>query len=277
MLSVIVIVGWPLVWIAFRPAAPVVAPVTKPITDIQPPPPPDTSAAFDAIQDKTTLTFRDNAAYSELLARVRETPPAQLAAQCRRDVPYTELWERPGRYRGVPIHLDGTARRALVHDELNPSLAPSGKLYEVHVFTYDSQNNPYILSFEKPPEGFPGGQDISERVAFDGYFFKLLAYQAGDRLRAAPLLVGRLYWTPPALADDPSRRTLLWTIGGVSLITLYALARWAFHIKRILKPASHRPSVATPSEAIEPEVLTHWLEHAEDGADDPEEERYDTT
>jgi hypothetical protein len=267
VLLAIVLVGWPLLWLNLRPAAPSVAPPVA-IAAVKPLPPPDNSAAFAAIQDKTTLNFRENAAYSTLLTRVRETPAAQLAAQSRRDVPYTELWERPQRYRGVPIHLVGTARRSLVHDELNPELAPSGKLYETYVYTYESQNNPYVLVFEEPPPGFPGGLDITERVAFDGYFFKLLAYQAGDRLRAAPVLVGRLYWKPPQTEDagDPTRRTLRWAVGGLSLLTFYALLRWVFHFRRRrTAPATRRPTIAAASEMIEPEVLSQWLEQTENG------------
>ena len=273
VLFAIVAVGWPLVWWKMRPIARAVAPPV-PIAAAKPLPPPDSSPTYASIQDKTTPSFRDNAAYSMLLTRARETPPAELAAQSRADVPYTELWERPERYRGLPIHLSGTARRVLVHDELNPALAPSSKIYEAYVFTLESQHNPYILVFEEPPPGLPGGLDIQEKVSFDGYFLKLLAYQAGDRLRAAPMLVGRLHWTPPPPEDFDSaiNNTLTWTMGGLSLLTLYALIRWALHLRRMMKPAALRRTIVAPPESIEPEVLSQWLERAETEADEPDDE-----
>ena len=58
--------------------------------------------------------------------------------------------------------------------------------------------------FEDVPEGFPAGGDVSERVVFNGYFLKLMSYQAGDVPRAAPLLIGRLGWSPSAPASENS-------------------------------------------------------------------------
>ena len=58
--------------------------------------------------------------------------------------------------------------------------------------------------FEDPPAGFPIGANVSERVVFNGYFLKLMKYQAGDTTRGAPLLVGRIGWQP---SEPRSRRT----------------------------------------------------------------------
>ena len=58
------------------------------------------------------MSFRDNAAYAYLLEKARERTAAELARESRRDVFLTHLWERPEHYRGVPVHLLGTALRS---------------------------------------------------------------------------------------------------------------------------------------------------------------------
>ncbi len=104
----------------------------------------------------------------------------------------------------MPVHLEGTALRVLTY-EVNPGLAPTGRIYEAWVYADENRLVPYVLAFDEPPPGLVVGPDLYLKVRFDGYFFKLLGYQAGDKLRAAPLLVGRLVVeaAPPAA---PRRR-----------------------------------------------------------------------
>ncbi len=45
---------------------------------------------------------------------------------------------------------------------------------------------PYVCVFEDAPEGFPIGPNVSERVVFNGYFLKIMKYQAADVARGAP-------------------------------------------------------------------------------------------
>jgi len=275
VLAGIVAVGWPVaIFLATRPPAP--EPVRQRAAEAEVAPPED-SLEFRAVEDRTRLTFKENAAYAELLDRARRTPAAKLAAKSARHVMFGQLWERPERYRGVPIHVDGTALRVMAHDELNRQLAPKGKLYEAWVVTSDSQNNPLVLVFEDPPPGFPLGDKLSERVAFDGYFLKLLAYQAGDLARAAPMLVGRLQWLryPQFEERDWSREIVYWLFGGLTLLTLFALVRWWPNLNQRLGGATRSlPSLATRhSEEISPQDLTRWLNEseAEAAGDEPEE------
>lgn len=272
LLLAIVVVGWPLVVLYANRSAP---PAKRPraVAETPVPPPADTSDAFTGIQDKTEMSFRDYAAYAALLKRARQASPRELAAKSYRDLPYSELWDRPQRYRGVLLHVEGTARRVLVHQEVDKALAPKGKLYEAYVFNRESQNFPYILIFEEPPPGFPGGLDISERVSFDGYFLKLLAYLAKDVPRAAPMLVGRLTWIPHVDETEGAAGTdtRIWLYAGLGLMTAYAAFRWLFHMRRRFfggSLASRRGSVGKPSETIEPEALSNWIEQV---GEEPEE------
>ena len=114
---------------------------------------PDTSPEFAGLRDKTPLSFRDTAAYATLLERARGVSADALAAQARRDLLFTHLWERPEKYRGVPVHLLGTARRVLSYES---KLSRTGRLYEAWIFTPESQNHPYVCVFEDSARGLPG-------------------------------------------------------------------------------------------------------------------------
>jgi hypothetical protein len=220
---------------------------------------PDTSFEFESVTDKTPLGLRDNAAYAVLLGRARAIPAPALAAQSRRDVLLTHLWDRPTHYRGVPIHLLGTARRVLRYES---KLSRTGWLYEAWIFTPESPRVPFVCVLEQPPAGFPLGLDVSERVVFDGYFLKLMRYQAGDVARAAPLLIGRLGWSPHPDDDGGSSRSpVFWMTVAIGVMFVISLIRWIVQLRRSFAPKP-KPSLLRnpPAEEIAPEALAQWLE-----------------
>jgi len=257
VLAVIMIAGWLYVWSYLQART---EPVDPPPAAGLPPSPivSDPSPEFAGLRDKTPLSFRDTAAYATLLARARGFDADALAAQARRDLLFTHLWERPERYRGVPVHLLGTARRVLSYES---KLSPTGRLHEAWIFTPESQNHPYVCIFEDVPKGFPAGADVSERVVFNGYFLKLMSYQAGDVPRAAPLLVGRLGWSPSApTSANSGRGQLFWMVLALGLMFLVSFSRWLWQMLRWLSPRPRQAaSVGRPAEEIAPEALSDWL------------------
>jgi len=275
VLVAVVVAGWPMFVLFARQAdqAPPPEPPTVPAT--LPPVVADPGIEFQALRDRTPMSFRDNAAYSLLLKRARETSDKALAAAARRDLLYTHLWERPERYRGVPVHLEGTALRVLNY-EVNPELAPKGRVYEAWVYSDENRAFPYALIFEDPPAGLVLGPDVHIRVTFDGYFLKLLGYRAGDKGRGAPLLVGRLHATPAQPAPPPPMvevRDLFrgngfaWLFG---LLFTYILIRAVFQVRRALAPrraaAAHR---SLAKDEIAPEELADWLQSLPDEGEEP--------
>ncbi len=227
----------------------------------------DTGVEFQALVDKAPMQGRENAAYGLLLERARQIPPKELAAQSRRDLLFTHLWERPERYRGVPVHIEGTALRVLSY-EVNPALAPSGRIYEAWVYSDENRAFPYVLAFDEPPPGLVVGSDLYLKVNFDGYFLKLLGYRAGDKWRAAPMLVGRVHLkAAPAPAPAPMVELREFSSRNGYLIVFvllfgYILIRGAVQIRRALVPTRRSVPLPTrnlsPSE-IEPENLSKWL------------------
>ncbi|WP_435006796.1 hypothetical protein P12x_004273 [Tundrisphaera lichenicola] len=270
LLLAIIVVGAPILVRFARPGVNHVAPVPprlqaaslKPVV-------PEQGVEFQAITDKSPVQGRESAAYAELLRRARQTPSSELATAARKDILYTHLWERPERYRGVPIHIEGTAKRILTY-EVNPELAPSGRLFEAWVYSDENRVVPYVLIFADPPKDLVIGPDLFVRVKFDGYFMKLLRYTASDHARAAPMLVGRLTTIPKA-ADAPAPmvefRNFARRDGFIIVFVLllgYIAIRAFFVIRKALFPG--RPKSARISQDLErsPDEILEWLQNFPD-------------
>lgn len=268
ILAAVAIAGWPMVLLFAqgKTDVPPPAPPTVPVTQLTPVVP-DAGIEFQAVVDRVAMQTRENAAYALLLERARSTPPRDLAAQSRRDLFFTHFWERPERYRGVPVHVEGTALRVLSY-EVNPALAPSGRIYEAWVYPDENRALPYVLAFEAAPPNLVIGSDLHLRVHFDGYFLKILGYRASDKPRGAPMFVGQLTIDAP-LAAPPAPMVELREMskrnGVVILFVMlfgYVLVRVAFQVRRAIKPAGRSIALPqrhlTPSE-ISPSDLSEWL------------------
>lgn len=272
LLAAIVLAGWPMIVRFGRPRADErAAPPPVPAARVEPVVA-DAGVEFQALIDRTPMKFRDNAALALLLRRAREGP----AVAGRTDVLFTHLWERPERYRGVPIHLEGVAKRVLTY-EVNPALAPGGRLYEAWIYSDENTKFPYVVTFEEPPAGLTVGPDLYLRVSVDGFFLKLLRYEAGDTPRAAPLLVGRLHLTPALAAAPPPMVELLNFSRREGFVLVFVLLlvylgfRVLFQVRRALAPSralKARPDL--PEERRADEVVD-WLENlpAEEVEEDP--------
>jgi hypothetical protein len=238
---------------------------------------PDDGVEFQALIDKAPIQTRESAAYATLLERARETPPEKLASEARRDIFFTHLWERPSAYRGVPIHIEGTAKKVLTH-EVGPSMSPKGRLFEVWVYSEENRAFPYVVTIEDAPPGLSIGHELNLRVTIDAYFMKLLGYRAGDHLRAAPMLVGRMHWTPPRPeAPAPMAELREWTKkdGFAILFVLllgYIFIRAFFQVRKALFQTRPRPGYKAPSEGLPPEEVADWLRNLPDEVSEPEEE-----
>jgi hypothetical protein len=267
ILAAVMIAGWALLFGPFRsrpkpvpPSPPVVVEALTPL------PPPDPAPEFQGLQDRYPMTARDNAAYATLLDRVRGLSPSELAAMARRDVRFSQVLENPDRYRGLPIHVEGTVRRVLRQDVAGSKLFRSGVYYEAYLFTADSVNFPWFLVFEEPTKGQPIGDEMFWDVTFDGFFLKLLAYHAADTARFAPVLVGRIAnravggpSAAPVVGGGGSGLNLRWIALFILVLAVYLVLRAALVLRR--RP-TWRPSRGTAgvADTIEPEELSAWLE-----------------
>ena len=251
--------GWGGVWwYARRPAA---MPDDPPAVAAQNPPAVETDHAveFEPVTDRSPISFLDNPGYRLLLDRARGKTPGELAAISRRDVMLTHLWNDPKTYRGVPVHLLGSAMRVLRYPS---KLAKSGWLHEAWIFTPEASKYPYVCVFEDAPEGFPLGSGLSERVVFNGYFLKIMRYQAGDAVRGAPVLVGRIGWDSRAANEKAnSDLTLRLSLIVIAVLFVISMGRWLYQLRRLFIAPSRLP--ARPenpmNETLDPEALNAWL------------------
>jgi len=146
---------------------------------------------FELVTDKSILKPREMDAYWRLMDWSRTVPFDELKQRAKSDVPFTQLWEQPEKYRGKPIKLRLHVRRVLEYDAPeNPSKL--GKVYEAWGWT------------------------------------KVMTYTAFDHNRGAPLLVGRarLISTPVTAVSTRSDSTsiLVFVIAG---IIAAGIAIWA--------------------------------------------------
>jgi hypothetical protein len=145
---------------------------------------------FSAVSDRDGLGAEEMPAYWRLLNWSQAQKFAELASRGRTDVLYTQLWERPTRHRGELLRLRLHVVRVLAH-EAPENKAGLKELYEIWGWTDDSKSFPYVAIVSELPPGLTVGADVRHEVTFAGYFLKLLAYEAFDKSRAAPLLLGR--------------------------------------------------------------------------------------
>ncbi len=149
IMAALMVGGWAYAWNYFQKGA---EPVEPPLVAAGKPEPvvADRSPEFESVTDRTPMSFRDNAAYSLLLDRARALRPDELAAKSRRDILLAHLWETPELYRGVPIHLLGSALRVIRYPS---NLTPKGWLYEASVITPEAPRVPYVCVFEDVRQG----------------------------------------------------------------------------------------------------------------------------
>jgi hypothetical protein len=182
---------------------------------------------------------QEAAAYSETLAAAHRTSPAALARLSRRDLTFAHLFEEPGKYRGVLIHVEGRLRRVRRFDAPKFIEAAHGikVLYEGWLFEPDIYGaNPRCVIFTNLPPTIMVGEDTDHRVAFDGYFFKRYRYKAGDGWRDAPLFIAPtlapLSSSSPTSNSAFSAGTLATSFVGLIVVTAATAAALGWWYRR---------------------------------------------
>ena len=118
------------------------------------------------------------------------------------------------------------------------------------------------------PRACPIGADVSERVVFNGYFLKIMKYQAGDvprgaagarrQARLGAARPGRGRPGAPAARTNPPLFWSLVVLGGFFLISLI---RWIFQLFQFLGDRSRAASRPRRSrEVLSPDELEQWVE-----------------
>jgi len=163
-------------------------------------------------------------------------PAGVFAAAARRDRSFAQLLgPEAARYRGEVVRVEGRLKR--VRDiGPTPGLAADGvaRLYEGWIFSEVYREFSYCVLFTELPAGLGVAESLDHRVAFDGFFFKVYRFEAGDGPRRAPLLIGRSLQLSPAPANSSlwpavAAAPVVIAVVAAALLGGVALALWLRH------------------------------------------------
>jgi hypothetical protein len=187
---------------------------------------------IQAIVDGTEdIQVQEMFAYNRVLNWVWNQTFAQMSRRARKDVAFNKFYQTPDRYRGQLFKFDLDVRMVRDLDEKYKDV----ELFDVWGETEESGVWLYNGVIIGLPKGMPKGRDLSERVSFAGYFFKLQGYQpAGAKPGAkpvkAPLFVGRLIWHP---SEKLHARPADWSWGFFLLaaFVIFLIIRWTLLLR----------------------------------------------
>src|SRR5580700_455523 len=206
---------------------------------------------LEAVSDKTALAPEEMSAYWRCMKWARARSFAEMEHRAARDVAYTRFFEQPEKYRGRLVRLRLHILRILDWDAHENS-AGVKHVYEAWGWT-DQSNALYVCVFSELPAEMKLGEAQHEEGVFVGYFLKDLGYQAFNRNRAAPLLVGRMQRVAsaaPAPLVARSDRGWLWGIALVFVAIGFSAAWLRLKQRR-------RAPVAAPSPTDDTDPAHH--------------------
>jgi hypothetical protein len=226
---------------------------------------------FQAITDGTlTVGPEEQIPYNRLVFWVQNQSFARLWARAKKNLAYTYLYDQADKHRGTLAALDVEIR--MVHRAgKNEHGVP---LNEVWATTKQSGDRLYDLIVVDLPSRIPIDRPIREKARFAGYFLKLQGYhpglsKPGVAPEKAPLLVGRLEWTPSAAATEADNWQE-WFWGGAALAIVAVILAVRFVLGRLRpRAAAPRGILNAPSDAVIP--VDVWLEHS--GFASPDDEK----
>lgn len=169
------------------------------------------------------VTFEEREVYYETLGRLSETPQKLLNEQSQSNLnarwqesrfknnPYAEfpvyvdLFQNPENYHGELVTFRGHVQR-VVKTPAGENDFGISELYEIWMFTEDSQSNPAVIVTPTIPDALPVGDEITDHIKVTGIFFKFYTYNAQDTKRFAPLiLAGNIQLRDPTKSSEEGR------------------------------------------------------------------------
>lgn len=109
---------------------------------------------------------------------------------------YVDLFQNPEEWHGKIVTLRGHIRHSVTYDA-DSAMYDGRPLYELWLFTEDSQHTPAVVLTPELPADFPMDAEIVNQVSVTGCFFKRYVYTGQTERRIAPLiLAGRIQWAP---------------------------------------------------------------------------------
>lgn len=109
---------------------------------------------------------------------------------------FVDVFENPKVWQGKNVTLTGHVRHAVKYDG-DSTMFDGHPLYELWLFTEDSQENPAVIVTPELPDDFPLNADVVNQVSVTGCVFKRYVYTGQTERRIAPMiLAGHVQWAP---------------------------------------------------------------------------------
>lgn len=203
------------------------------------------TAYYQTLHRATQIPYlRQQKAAAKNLADRRNRLPAYRGHPDRRFPVFVDMFRHPEDYRGRLVTLSGYIRELKSY--------PAGEnpyglttLYEMSLFTEDSQTNPAIIVATEKPPGLAEGSSMAKPVSVTGYFFKMYGYQAHDTTRIAPLvLAARFEWSPDRPRVGLSRNAIIAILTTLAVVVLATV--WYFVRDQRTKTLDLLPDDAEP-------------------------------
>jgi hypothetical protein len=124
----------------------------------------------------------EDAVFWQAVAYAAKVPAEVFAAAARgnRQLTFGHLYTEPAKYRGAVVHFEGRLQRL---KRLDPPAHAQRKgvavLYEAWIFLDQPGTHPICVLVPHKPAGLQEGDNLRQRVAVDGYFFKRYQYISG--------------------------------------------------------------------------------------------------
>ena len=198
-------------------------------------------------------------------SRFKEKPFAEFPI-------YVDLFQNPETYHGEVVTLRGHAQR-VVKSPAGDNEFGITDLYEIWMFTDDSQSNPAVIVTPNIPESLPVGDNITDHITVTGIFFKFYTYNAQDTKRFAPLILApAIELRDPTAVSEQSRaedmQYYLFFIGQFVLLLIVAIAIGFFWGK--IGTRRRMQEFQLESVGHEPPVSDHVaLKEHDDSSNDP--------
>jgi hypothetical protein len=219
---------------------------------VDPEPSPEPSEADQVALFKTLPSFKyveddapvrsanqnpyEHEAYNYVVAHAHRQSPEALARHSLKEVPFAHLFKEIRRdYHRELIRIEGHLIRLIELKATSFLRETEGitKIYDAWILPKDEQF-PVNIAFTELPEGIKPALRIENTwVTFDGYYFKLIRYESGEKKddrhvwKQAPLLIGRTITPgrPPSEGNDITFGTMMTLLViGLSLVIVIALA-----------------------------------------------------
>jgi len=174
-------------------------------------------AALGLVRDDTVFRSSDQSAWFQIWQQLRAEDSAGERPRGR-EVTFAQLYSQPRSFRGKRVRIAGTIRR------LQEVPAPSNAIgidryWQAWLDPAGGPSSPVVCYFLSLPPGTPTGMRVDVPAIVDGVFFKRWAYQAGDGIRLAPLLMAIAPRSPPRIVTGRGTSPVVgWALLSIAML-----------------------------------------------------------